>query len=137
MRIEIHIEGQWRHCAELADQSGNRELSARITYEVDYALEHLYARDHRALSTRIPIDLGPLEFSQWHAFLLDLLPQGAARRRLEGEAAGSLSEWDLLQRGAFNPVGNLRIVPTRKSPHARHRPFTLDELTASAASIPW
>jgi len=131
MRIELHIDGQWRLCAELAGQSGNRELSARITYEVDYALEHLYARDYRALSTRIPIDLGPLEFfSQWPAFLLDLLPQGAARRRLEREAAGGLSEWDLLQRGAFNPVGNLRIVPARKTPHARHRPFTLDELTA-------
>lgn len=129
MRIEAYLEGVWRHCADLTGEPGNRQRAVRLSYAVDHAAEHLFARDLRAVSVRLPVDFGERQYSLWPAFLIDLLPQGAARRRLERAAGGELTEWDLLQRGAFNPVGNLRVIPDVTPPTLEHRPFTLEEMT--------
>jgi serine/threonine-protein kinase HipA len=61
---------------------------------------------------------------------MDLLPQGAARRRIERLAAQPLSEWELVQRGAINPVGNLRVRPVEQSVQQDHPGFALEEMTA-------
>lgn len=129
MRIEIYIDRQWQHCADLTGHPGTRQAPVQLTYAVDYAIEHLFARDIHALSARIPVDLGPREYTPWPAFLIDLLPQGAARRRLEHAAGVELTEWDLLERGSINPVGNLRVIPNTPAPTLPHRPFTLQEMT--------
>jgi len=129
MRIEIHLANQWLHCADLSGEPGSRYQPVRIAYAVDFAVAHLFALDHRALSVQLPVDLGTRQLSQWPAFLIDLLPQGAARRRLERAGEG-LTEWDLLLRGAFNPAGNLRVVPDEPLPPPRHRPFELGEMLA-------
>ncbi|MET0534700.1 MAG: HipA domain-containing protein, partial [Steroidobacter sp.] len=101
----------------------------RLTYAADYAAAHLFANDHRALSVRLPVDFGDRAFQTWPAFLIDLLPQGAARRRVERAVGGALTEWQLLMRGALNPVGNLRVIPDEPPEPREHRPFTLDEMT--------
>jgi serine/threonine-protein kinase HipA len=129
MRIEVYLEGDWRHCADLTGEPGSRQRAVRLSYAVDYAAEHLFTRDLRAVSVRLPVDFGERQYSLWPAFLIDLLPQGAARRRLEQAAGGQLTEWDLLQRGALNPVGNLRVIPDVTPPTLEHRPFTLEEMT--------
>lgn len=128
MRVEIFIEGNWLQCADLNGTPGSRHQAVQLAYAVDYAVEHLFARDHRALSENVPVDLGTRRWMAWPAFLIDLLPQGAARRRLERDAGAPLDEWALLQRGSYNPVGNLRIVPDGVAPAAEHRPFSLDEM---------
>jgi serine/threonine-protein kinase HipA len=75
------------------------------------------------------VDFGDRTYAVWPAFLIDLLPQGAARRRLERAAGTELTEWQLLMGGAFNPVGNLRVLPDELPPRRAHRPFTLLEMT--------
>lgn len=131
MRLDIHLDGTWHACAELEPAAEGLSLqdAVRIRYEVDYALQHLLAQDYRALSVRAPVDLGVRQVTHWPSFLVDLLPQGAARRRIERHAPTPLSPWALLERGAVNPVGNLRVhpVPQRPSP-GEHPGFTLQDM---------
>lgn len=128
MKIEVYLDSHWRHCADLTGEPGNRQRPVRLTYDADYAVEHIFARDLRAVSVRLPVDFGERACVAWPAFLIDLLPQGAARRRLERAAGTELTEWDLLQRGAVNPVGNLRVIPDAEPPRLPHRPFALEEM---------
>ncbi len=133
MELQIHLDGAWRRCAsvELADEAqGSRRGPVRLQYDADYAIEHLGARDHRALTVRAPVDLGIRTLHHWPSFLIDLLPQGAARARLERLAQSGLSEWALLERGAANPVGNLRVPMREPRTRTTHPGFQLSEMTA-------
>ncbi|HWK52231.1 MAG TPA: HipA domain-containing protein [Steroidobacter sp.] len=129
MWLEIYLEGSWVRCAELIGTEGDRQQPIQLTYSIDYAVDRLFARDLRAVSIRVPVDLGTRQYSTWPAFLIDLLPQGAARRRLERAARIQLSDWAVLQRGAINPVGNLRIVGNTPAVTSSHRSFSLREIT--------
>lgn len=57
------------------------------------------ARDLRAVGVRAPVDLAVHPFAGRPSFLIDLLPQGAARKRLERAAPAGLTDWELLERG--------------------------------------
>jgi serine/threonine-protein kinase HipA len=132
MDIEIHLNGTWCSCAsiKLADTTRtSRRSPVSLQYEVDYAIDHRDARDYRALSVHLPVDLATRTAPHWPPFLIDLLPQGAARGRLERLNEGPLSEWALLERGAVNPVGNLRIAPQTKRVRSNHPGFELREMT--------
>lgn len=129
MWLELYLDDSWHRCAELVGVPGDRQQPVQLTYSVDYAVERLFARDIRSVSTRLPVDLGTRRYTNWPAFLIDLLPQGAARRRLERTAGVQLSDWAVLQRGAVNPVGNLRIVGDTPAAPLSHRPFSLREMT--------
>lgn len=98
----------------------------KIQYEADYAAEFLGARDFRALTVLLPVDFAVRSASHWPSFLVDLLPQGAARRRLERD--GQLSPWELLERGASNPVGNLRVRSEVAREHPKHPGFGIGEM---------
>ncbi len=133
MELDIHLDGAWRACAVaelLGATPANRHGPVRLRYEADYAAEHFGAAGHRALSVRVSIDFGDTTLPHWPSFLMDLLPQGAARRRIERLAAQPLSEWELVQRGAINPVGNLRVRPVEQSVQQHHSGFALEEMTA-------
>lgn len=133
MYLDIHLDGRWRPCATLTPQEAaqpSRRGSVVLAYETDYALDCLGANDHRALTVRHPVDLGRHALPHWPSFLIDLLPQGAARKRLERLAENALSEWRLLEQGAANPVGNLRVRPTTEQPHRAHPGFALRDMTA-------
>jgi len=129
MDIEIHLNGRWVRCAELtlaSLQATSRHAGVTLQYDDGYAAEHLYQVDYGALSVNHPVDLQWRAMGQWPAFLIDLLPQGAARKRLERNQ--QLTDWELLERGAHNPVGNLRIRNADREIVTRHSGFTLDEM---------
>jgi len=90
-----------------------------FTYDDDYALQHLGARDHRAASCCLPVDFDVHTGSPWPAFMLDILPAGAARRtwvaalRLKNDES---ADWQLILRGASHPPGNLRVLPSEPPP---------------------
>jgi serine/threonine-protein kinase HipA len=133
MDFELYLDGEWRPAGsiELADVGVTaRRGAVELRYDADYALEHLGARDYRALTVHAPVALGVSNFARWPAFLIDLLPQGAARRRLERQAASALSEWTLLQRGATNPAGNIRVRPRDAARPQAHPGFQLQEMIA-------
>src|SRR5438552_14138624 len=133
MRLDIHLNGAWHACAvtELLPRGpATRHGSVRLKYEADYAARHLGATDYGALTVRAPVDFGDRTLPHWPSFLIDLLPQGAARRRLERVVAAELNEWDLLLRGAINPVGNLRVRPAQEPVQQIHTGFRLEEMAA-------
>lgn len=69
--------------------------------------------DGRAVSVAEPLDMAPHRRSSWPSFLLDLLPQGHARRRLAAEMGVDGDDegfaFPLLMRRAGSPIGNLRV----------------------------
>lgn len=131
MDLDIHLNGAWRRAATVTlrdPTQASRRGGIHLRYEPDYAIEHLDAFDHRALTVRAPVDLGLKALPHWPSFLIDLLPQGAARRRLERLASSGLTEWALLERGAINPVGNLRVRPREEIAPRAHPGFELREM---------
>lgn len=131
MKIDIHLSGTWHPCAELSltnPERASRVDGVNLRYEADYAPEHLLARDLQALSVRLPVVMSVQQRSKWPSFLIDLLPQGAAHKRLERLTGDGMTEWTMLERGAHNPGGNLRVHPTAMHVRSHHPGFTLKEM---------
>lgn len=93
---------------------------AATEYDLEYFAEHASidfqtgpVTDRRAVSVRFPVDLERRSTKTWPPFLLDLMPQGHARRRLAEhlniDVDARSSDLQLLLRAAGNPVGNIRI----------------------------
>jgi serine/threonine-protein kinase HipA len=133
MDFEVHLGGTWHRCAtvELLEEAQNsRNGPVRLQYEADYAVNHLGARDHRALTVRAPVNLRTRDLPHWPSFLIDLLPQGAARKRIERVNNSPRSDWVLLGLGAVNPVGNLRVRPAEERVHRTHPGFELRDMVS-------
>jgi serine/threonine-protein kinase HipA len=131
MGIDIHLDGAWQPCAEIALRDAtnpSRYGPITLRYEPDYSIRNLHARDFRAVGVRSPVDLAVHPFAAWPSFLIDLVPQGAARKRLERASPAGLADWELLERGAANPVGNLRVRQSQATPARAHPGFTLEEM---------
>ena len=131
MDIDIHLSGSWQPCAEIALRDvakPHRYGPVTLRYESDYALRNLHATDLRAVSVRSAVDLAVHTFAAWPSFLMDLLPQGAARKRRERASPAGLTDWELLELGAANPVGNLRVRLPRASAPRAHIGFALAEM---------
>ncbi|SDA99626.1 HipA domain-containing protein [Sinorhizobium sp. NFACC03] len=131
--LQIHFDGEWHDAAalELKDDDTGYVGSSVVDYDLDYFLATAaqgFAAgqtvcDHRALSVRCPIDLENRYSRHWPAFLLDLMPQGHARRKLAehmglDEAARS-SDLSLLLRAATGGIGNIRIKEAAEAESAR------------------
>jgi serine/threonine-protein kinase HipA len=133
MDFDIYLDGAWHRAATVSvldEKNPSRKGRVRLQYEADYAVEHLMARDYRALTVRAPVDLGTRDLPHWPSFLVDLLPQGAARKRIERLNDGALSDWELLERGAINPVGNLRVRPDEPPIKREHVGFDLRDMVS-------
>jgi serine/threonine-protein kinase HipA len=131
MDLDVYLDGRWHPAAAATPADVTRPFrreGIHLRYEADYAVEHLLAFDLRALSVRAPVDLGLRALPHWPSFLIDLLPQGAARKRLERLAGEGLAEWALLERGAVNPVGNIRVRPREQIVPRTHPGFELREM---------
>lgn len=123
LNIEIHFDREWHHAAtlEIEDESAGFQGASIVDYDLSYFVTVASAefaagetiRDHRALSVRYPVDLENRYSRNWPPFLLDLMPQGHARRKLAehlgvAEAARA-SDLPLLLRSATGGIGNIRI----------------------------
>lgn len=123
LTLQTHFDGEWHNAAtlELKDDAVGFQGASIVDYDLDYFVTVASAefsagktvRDHRALSVRYPVDLENRYSRSWPPFLLDLMPQGHARRKLAehlGLAEGSrASDLPLLLRSATGGIGNIRI----------------------------
>jgi len=114
--LELHIDGRWVLAAEVRcdDVAGGVRSSTRVEYDFDYLADatELDARDLRAVSCRYPVGYGVHAEDVWPAFLLDVMPSGAARRYWEarlGVPNAPSSDWAVLVAGGGNPPGNVRV----------------------------
>ncbi|WP_025091694.1 type II toxin-antitoxin system HipA family toxin [Brucella intermedia] len=123
LTLQTHFDGEWQSAAtlELEDEAVGFQGASIVDYDLDYFVTVASAefsagktvRDHRALSVRYPVDLENRYSRSWPPFLLDLMPQGHARRKLAehlGLTEGSrASDLPLLLRSATGGIGNIRI----------------------------
>jgi serine/threonine-protein kinase HipA len=123
LTLQTHFNREWHYAAtlELKDDAAGFQGASIVDYDLDYFVTAASAsfaaekavRDHRALSVRYPVDLENRYSRSWPPFLLDLMPQGHARRKLAdhlGLAEGArASDLPLLLRSATGGIGNIRI----------------------------
>ncbi len=135
LTLQTHFYGQWHHSAtlELKDDAAGYQGASIVDYDLDYFVTVASAefaggktvRDHRALSVRYPVDLENRYSRSWPPFLLDLMPQGHARRKLAEHLslAESLraSDLPLLLRSATGGIGNIRIKEAAEAETERLR----------------
>ena len=115
--LQLFIHGEWVDVAQVALlQSENQGVLAPvyIAYGIDWAIEHAGSTGIPALATQYPVSLLHMQRPHWPAFLVDLLPQGYGRaellRQLDRKpTSGAESDWLLLQHGAGNPIGHMRV----------------------------
>ena len=127
--IEIHRDGVWVAAARI-EPLGDEH--ARVEYLPDYVFGRA---DPWPVSLTLPVrltaDAGTEHKPRMPAFLYDLVPQGQGRQLLIQLL--DLRDHDglalpLLSRGAFNPIGALRIdqAVTFQAEHARRNPPPLE-----------
>lgn len=125
--LQTFLGGRWHDAAtvDFADAEAGHLAPAALQYFDAYALEP-FAADSRglaAVSVAAPVDLERRRWRTWPPFLVDLLPQGHARKML-AEAMGLPPDADgtdfpLLLRAAGSPVGNLRVKEAWEAEQAR------------------
>jgi serine/threonine-protein kinase HipA len=134
--IEIYQDDHWREAGVvrlLGDKKDGTLAPCLLEYHNDYAFEHLDETGCAAFSLRHPVNFSVPKTRAWPSFLLDLMPSGAARRVWEhrlGIPNSKQHDWMLLNQGACNPIGNMRIpsLATDEQPDAHPRGFSLDEI---------
>lgn len=118
--LEIFVENQWRRLGEVEifDTSSMKGYKGKGSYQydleyLDQFIDHLHTNGMYAASVRYPLNFGHTLEENWPAFLLDLIPTGAARlnwlKRL-GLTDSPAADFELLEKGAINPPGNIRVT---------------------------
>lgn len=130
--IEVHVDGKWHEAALI--EAGGRD---RCTFE--YLPEYVFGEIGQPLSLTLPVSLEARQpMALCPPFLLDLVPQGNGRRYLI-QQLGLVDSDDLvmplIQHGAFNPIGRLRLDTAvayaeriKDDDVSLCRGFTLDEI---------
>jgi serine/threonine-protein kinase HipA len=116
--LEIYVDRQWRRAADVRVTNPRLGFSseAALDYDLGYLDEQtgtLGTRGLRAISCRYAVGYEAFTEAHWPAFLLDLIPSGAARRHWISRLAlpdADSSEWDVLVAGAAHPPGNVRVA---------------------------
>lgn len=83
--IQLFADGVWHDVGSvslLGDQAQGWRSKTYTGYAVDWAIEHVGARDAHAFACRFPVGLQDFEQPHWPVFLIDMLPQGFGREEL-------------------------------------------------------
>ncbi|MBK7150174.1 MAG: HipA domain-containing protein [Sandaracinaceae bacterium] len=112
--IEVYVQNAFHTGANVLLLGERRDSGAAslLDYDLIYVEQALGARDCRAVSVRHPVTYEHWRCTGFPAFLMDMLPQGEARREVVAKLRRDglpTSDWHVLQAGARNPVGNLRV----------------------------
>lgn len=127
--IEIFLHGEWVEAAEIESQGIDR-------CRFGYLPEYVFSDAPKPIAFNLPVDLDAYQ-GRCSSFLYDLVPQGAGRKFLLANL--KLADADelvmpLIQHGAFNPIGRLRIDTARQffaqnlAQARQDDGFTLDEI---------
>ncbi|MFS8056375.1 HipA domain-containing protein [Rhizobium sp. BR 317] len=121
--IETFLEGNWHQSGfiTIKDKSLGFRGPSIVEYDIDYFMNFAavarlekQVTDARAMSVNHPVDLENRYRDTWPPFLLDLMPQGHARRKLAEhlrlDVDARASDVALLLRAGGNPVGNMRVT---------------------------
>lgn len=137
-QIEIFHSGSWHKAAEFTLKNSQQlskgiHGSGYLSYLDSYVEKFINEDGLRAISCHYPVNFNVYhEENHWPAFLLDILPSGAARRvwlQQLGLSNGPDTDWQLLISGAGNPPGNIRIgEAVLNQEHENHPGFEKTEI---------
>ena len=118
--LELRLGDAWIAAASVAfaDRAAGITSASRVDYDFDYLAahsEHLGERGIRALSCQIPLSYQSFDGRRWPAFLLDVMPSGAARRHWEARLGlpateGYGNDFALFVAGGGHAPGNVRVA---------------------------
>ena len=134
--IEIYREGRWHKAAEFSpygkDYHSGYRVGGRLSYDIDYVLSCMEEdRIVDRVGCLYPVNFNLYSGMSWPAFLLDLLPTGAAREawlKSLGLRDDESSWWQLLRLATGNPPGNLRIAGAAVENFIEHPGFDRQEI---------
>lgn len=123
LTLQLHHHGAWHDAGTVAlyDLDAGVAGRTRVAYDLGYFAELGAVPLHEgrplrgieALSVRLPVSLDDVSEKTWPPFLLDVLPQGHARRKIAEhlglDAEAPSSEPALLERTGAAPIGNVRV----------------------------
>jgi serine/threonine-protein kinase HipA len=119
IQLEVFINNQWQTIGNVEVPTNlltkGYKAPGTFNYEFEYLDQQglfLQTNGYFAASLRYPLDYGSFQEKSWPAFLLDLIPTGAARENLLKVlkiADGPGADFTILSQGAINPPGNLRV----------------------------
>ncbi|MFC7461208.1 type II toxin-antitoxin system HipA family toxin [Hydrogenophaga defluvii] len=115
--VQLFANGAWHDAASVhlhGSENDGWRAHTYSGYAVEWAVEHAGTTDAHALCAAWPVGLQPLQAAHWPVFLIDMLPQGFGRQELLQRiglpaSTGLVADWPLLQAGAGNPIGHLRV----------------------------
>lgn len=114
--IQACLDGEWHVAAELtiAQPEKGRRSPVELEYDASYVARFREIPCAR-LSLELPIDFFPNRHEHWPAFLLDMVPMGAARRLLCLQLGledynNPVHDFVLLRDCCPAPIGNLRVL---------------------------
>lgn len=133
LTFETYWQGEWHVSAvgRIMDDRLGYQGPSDVEYELDYFIEKAAVdfheegsvRDARALSVNYPVSLEGYYRQTWPPFMLDLMPQGHARRKLADHMRIGVdareSDLPLLLRAGGNPIGNIRIKEAAEAEEQR------------------
>ena len=81
LTVQTYLSGAWQDACELyfSDPEAGRHGAVTLEYDAGY-VARFQGNPAALVSARFPLDFFPHETSHWPAFLLDIIPMGAARR---------------------------------------------------------
>lgn len=119
LTLQLFLSGQWRDAMRLTFDNPEKGQASPCSFAYEQAyligqLSNLECRTAQSVSATIPLGWDLHRTTQCPAFLLDILPSGAARRFLLQRmtvAEGETTQADLLLLGRCTPapIGHLRI----------------------------
>lgn len=128
LHIELFQFGKWYQAAQLTVQDPSAGLAGTAEFEYlrEFA-ERFYGFPEPGLRVgcNYDIDFFPLTESPWPAFLLDLIPAGAGRRKILERMQlkdGRAADWELLKHAVNSPPGNLRVSTSIRDTDNLHAP---------------
>ncbi|WDE95983.1 HipA domain-containing protein [Lentisphaera profundi] len=80
-----------------------------LEYDMDYVFKHIDNEAEARVSLGLDCSFEFFTYKDWPAFILDLMPSGNGKRFLL-EKYGRGDDDFLIQVGAWNPIGNLRVT---------------------------
>ncbi len=146
IHLQLCLDGVWHDAAtvQIAAPSEGHRSPTSLDYDIDYCLAQDptlsgQIRGIQALGAAFPLGFELYRQPSWPAFLLDVLPQGHARRMLAEtltlDPAGAGCEVPLLLRAGGSPIGHLRVREAWQEEQQRlagidHPGLTGDEVAA-------
>ena len=133
LTFETYWQGEWHVSAvgRIMDDSLGYKGPSDVEYELDYFIDKAAidfhdeesVRDVRAPSVNYPVSLAGYYSQTGPPFMLDLMPQGHARRKLADYMRIGVdareSDLPLLLRTGGNPIGNIRIKEAAEAEEQR------------------